>query len=339
MTDSSPTEDEHWMSLALSEGAKGLGLTSPNPPVGAVIVKDGELFASGWHQGAGKPHAEIEAIRAAGDRELRGATIYVTLEPCSTHGRTPPCVDAILKAGFARVVVSATDPNPVHQGAGFPLLREQGVEVVAGVLEEEGRNLIRYFAKRITAGRPWVLAKTAATATGKTALAPEAGRWISSEASLEDVQGWRRQCDAILVGGETFRRDNPRLTLRGQWAEGREQPLRVILTRSAELPESHHLFTDEHADRTRVHEGISLEESLRQLAEEGVSAVMLESGGRLLRTALEQGLVDELFLYVAPIIGGSAAGLQVPESSPRKIERLEVDVIGGRDLRIRGRFE
>ncbi|MDF1824862.1 MAG: bifunctional diaminohydroxyphosphoribosylaminopyrimidine deaminase/5-amino-6-(5-phosphoribosylamino)uracil reductase RibD [Verrucomicrobiales bacterium] len=334
------TEDERWMQEALHEGAKGLGLTSPNPPVGAVIVRDGTLIARGWHRKAGEAHAEVNAIAQAkeqhGEDACLGATIYVTLEPCSTHGRTPPCVNAILEAGFSRVVISSTDPNPDHVGAGFETLRSKGVEVTTGILENEGDELIRFFAKRITSGLPWVIAKTAATLDGRTTLGPEEGQWISCEASREDVQKWRRQCDAIVIGGETFRIDNPSLTLRGPYAEGREQPLRVIFTSDDLLPQTHHLFSDEHRERTRVHWSQPLEESLRSLVDEGANAVMLESGGRLLAHALHLGLVDELILYLAPRLGGGHTRLLPVDGITSELENIAVKQIGS-DLRVTGR--
>ena len=339
---SDPTsDDEHHMREALAAGAKGLGTTSPNPPVGAVVVRDGELIGHGWHERAGEAHAERRALADVvarhGAGAARGATLYVTLEPCSTHGRTPPCTDAILEAGISRVVVSATDPNPAHAGAGLDLLRAAGVEVSTGVLEKEGRDLIRFFARHITTGRPWVIAKTAATLDGRTTLPEGMGQWISNEASREDVQSWRRQCDAILVGGETFRRDNPALTLRGRWAEGRSQPWRVVLSASGDLPATHRLFTDEHRDRTIVHTGLTFAESLDRLGGLGVCAVMLESGGRLLAQALEEGLVDEVILYFAPLLGGGKSRLFPLDGLVARIEDPEYLAIGD-NLRVRGRI-
>ncbi|MEM6279847.1 MAG: bifunctional diaminohydroxyphosphoribosylaminopyrimidine deaminase/5-amino-6-(5-phosphoribosylamino)uracil reductase RibD [Verrucomicrobiota bacterium] len=331
-------EDETWMREALAEAARGVGLTSPNPPVGALIVKSGFELGRGWHKKAGEGHAEVNAIADARQRHgidsCEGATIYITLEPCSTHGRTPPCVEAIQKAGFSRVVVSSTDPNPDHAGTGFDILQEAGLDLTTGVLEKEGNDLIRFFTKRITTGLPWVIAKTAATLDGRTTLGPGEGQWISSEASREDVQKWRRQCDAILIGGETFRVDNPSLTLRGPFAEGRPQPLRVIFTSDELLPQTHHLFTDEHKDRTRVHWAQSLDESLRSLAEEGANAVLLESGGRLLAHALGEGLVDEIILYMAPRLGGGSTRLLPIDGLSTELADLEVTKIGP-DLRIR----
>lgn len=333
-------EDERHMREALAIGAQGLGTTSPNPPVGAVLVRDGEVIGRGWHERAGEPHAERYALgdaeRRHGAEAARGATLFVTLEPCSTHGRTPPCTEAILGSGIRRVVVSATDPNRAHAGAGLELLRKAGVEVVTGVLEEEGCELIRFFARHITTGLPWVIAKTAATLDGHTTLPEEMGPWISSEVAREDVQFWRRQCDAILVGGETFRRDNPALTLRGKWAEGRAQPWRVVLTSDVDLPETHRMFNDLHRNRTLVHEGISLRESLRRLGGLGVASVMLESGGRLLSHALSEGLVDEVILYLAPVLGGGGTRLIPVDGLVARLGKVEYQPIGD-NLRVRGR--
>ncbi len=325
------------MREALAEGARGLGLTSPNPPVGAVVVRNGEIVGRGWHRKAGEPHAEPEAIADAGSGACRGATLYVTLEPCSTTGRTPPCTQAIIDAKFSRVVVGTTDPNPEHAGAGLDLLREAGIEVIAGVCEEEAGELIRFFAKHISTGLPWVIAKSATTLDGKTTLPVGEGQWISSPESRRDVQRWRRQCDAILVGGETFRVDNPSLTLRGEFADGRPQPLRVVLTSDHALPGGHQLYTDEHHERTRIHKGISMRESLKRLGEEGVTSVMLESGGRLLSHALAEGLVDEVILYLAPILGGGSSKLIHDEEIVARLEHLEVEKIGP-DLRVRGKI-
>ncbi|MAS92247.1 MAG: riboflavin biosynthesis protein RibD [Verrucomicrobiales bacterium] len=333
-------EDEKWMREALTEGEKGLGLTSPNPAVGSVIVHDGQLIGKGWHHKAGTAHAEVNAIFDAqethGPNSTKGATIYVTLEPCSTFGKTPPCVEAIKEAGLARVVVGTTDPNKAHAGHGFDLLRSAGIEVETDVLKSECDHLIRFFSKHITTGMPWVIAKSAATLDGRTILPPEHGQWISCEASREDVQAWRRQCDAILIGGETLRKDNPLLTLRGKWAEGREQPLRVVVTEHTPLPGSYHLLNDEFSDRTRIHKGVSLEESLRSLGEQGVSSVLMESGGRLLAHALESKLVDEVVLYLAPILGGGPKSLIPVQKIAAELKGIEVTKID-RDIRVVGR--
>lgn len=330
------TDDECFMREAIAEGEKGLGLTSPNPPVGAIIVADGEIIGRGYHRKSGGPHAEVNAIAHATHTE--DTTIYVTLEPCSTHGQTPPCVEAIKNAGIKRVVVGATDPNPAHGGTGFQQLSDAGIEVTSGVLEEEANHLVRFFTKRITTGLPWVIAKTAMTLDGRTTLNSGETQWISSEESREDVQNWRQQCDAILVGGETFRRDNPSLTLRGPYAEGRRQPLRIVLTSSEDIPTEHHLFTDEHAALTRIHQGFTFRESLEKLANEGVNAVLLESGGRLLAHALKLGLVDEVVLYLAPRLGGGNTSLIPSRDLGVHLENMQVDLIGP-DIRIVSRVK
>lgn len=332
--------DERHMREALTEGEKGLGSTSPNPPVGAVIVRDGKTIGRGWHERAGGPHAEIyalgDALRRFGPDAARGATLYVTLEPCSTHGRTPPCTAAILAAGLRRVVVGTADPNPLHAGKGLDLLRAAGVDVVCGVAEKEARELIRFFAHHITTGLPWVIAKTAMTLDGRTTLPPGKGQWVTSKEARDNVQFWRRQCDAILVGGETFRRDNPALTLRGKWAEGRPQPWRVVLSSDPDLPETHKLFTDFHSNRTIVHEGLTLRESLARLGKLGVASVMLESGGRLFTHALSEGLVNEVILYLAPVFGGGDNRLITTDGIAGSLRDVEVSLIGP-DICVRGK--
>ena len=357
------------MKKALAEAAKGLGLTSPNPPVGAVLVRDGELIGVGYHHKAGEPHAEIEALLNANKRRIpksksakkkkktkkgaasetfdvssevesgaQGATLYVTLEPCSTVGRTGACTDAIVKAGISRVVVGCEDPNPDHVGRGLTILRKAGIEVHSGVLRNECADLIRFFAKHITTAKPWVIAKTAITLDGHTTLPKERGQWISSEKSLEDVQRIRAVCDAILVGGETLRRDNPQLTLRGKFAErDRPQPWRVVLSAEPELPKKSHLFTDEHKDRTIVYQGKTLGQALEDLGKRGVQSVMLESGGRLFAYGIAKGLIDELVLYVAPIIGGGQNRLLPVDGIVADLKDMRSKRIGP-DIKITGRL-
>lgn len=339
-SDSSAThEDRIWMQIAIHEARKGLGATSPNPPVGALVVKDDHILGRGWHHKAGEPHAEIEAFRDSLERhseeDLKGATLYVTLEPCSTKGRTPPCTNTIVDRGISRVVVGTTDPNPDHAGAGIEILQKAGIEVVSGCREDEAKHLIRFFQKHILTGRPWVIAKTAITLDGRTTLRAADGSWITARPALEDVQSLRQQVDAILVGGETVRRDNPRLTLRGDHARDREQPWRVVLTATKELPEDAKLFTDDHKDRTMVMHGHSLERALEVLGKQGVTSVMIESGGRLFAHGLANQLVDEVVIYIAPILGGGDTRLM-------PVDRLVADLLDveyhpiGRDLRVTG---
>lgn len=304
-------EDARWMRRAIEEGKRGIGRTSPNPAVGSVIVKDGIELGAGWHRGAGLPHAEREAIaavtRAHGAGALRGSSVYVTLEPCSTHGRTPPCTDGLIEAGVSRVIYAAEDPNPAHAGRADRLLEEAGVSVTRGVLAEEAAKLIRPFAKVQRTGMPWVILKTAMSLDGRITRPPGEGMWLTGEAARAEVQRLRAECEAILSSGETVRRDNPRLDLREPLlAAGREQPWRVILTRDAKsLPMDAPLFTDAHRDRTLIEDRDHPEIVLRRLvSERGVSAVLVECGGRLAAELMEAGLVDEWVGFMAPLISG-----------------------------------
>ena len=250
-----PARDEAFMQQALREARRGLGMTSPNPAVGAVIVRGGRVVARGYHRRAGLPHAEIEAIRALRTPGLaRGATIYVTLEPCSTHGRTPPCVEAIREAGFSRVVLGAIDPNPRHSGAGVEILRAAGVQVTTGICEAECRELNAPFNKWIATGVPWVIAKAGLSLDGRLTRSPGEGQWLTGPAARADAHRLRARVDAILIGANTLRADNPRLTVRG--VAGARQPWRVVLAGvGSRLPKTAHLFTDEHRARTLVLRG------------------------------------------------------------------------------------
>lgn len=300
--------DEAAMELALAEARRGIGLTAPNPPVGAVILKDHQLLGRGWHQKAGGPHAEIEALRdaAAAGHDVRGATIYVTLEPCSTHGRTPPCSSALIEAGVARVVWGARDPNPSHLGRAETLFKSAGISVSTGVLEKECQEILRPFAKRITTGLPWVIAKAGMSLDGRITRPAGEGQWLTGLAARGDAMLLRATCEAILVGAETIRQDNPSLTLRGPALQpGQPQPWRVVLTHSGNLPAEAQVFTDAHRDRTLLIQNQPLETVLRDLADRGVMSVLIEGGGQILATAFSAGLVDEVVFYTGPLISGS----------------------------------
>jgi len=311
------------MKRALRLAKKGLGLTSPNPPVGAIIVAaDESILGSGYHRRAGGA--------------LKSATLYVTLEPCSTTGKTPACTDAIIEQGFARVVYGCSDPNPDHKGRAKRLLARAGIAVTRGVLKEECRFTIRFFAKVSTTGLPWVIAKSALTLDGHTSLPPGQGPWITGKEALADVQKLRSQVDAILIGGATLRQDNPRLTLRGVHARRkRPQPWRIIVSRSGDLPSNARVFTDRHRHRTRVYEKCSLRQVLSKLVKVGVQSVMLESGGKLLGSALEANLIDEVVFYYAPIIGGGSTHAVQAQNLARRLSDMETKKFGS-DLRIRG---
>jgi diaminohydroxyphosphoribosylaminopyrimidine deaminase/5-amino-6-(5-phosphoribosylamino)uracil reductase len=298
---------EAFMREALEEAAKGAGHTSPNPAVGAVIVREGKIIARGWHRKAGLPHAEIEAISALKKPGLaRGAELYVTLEPCSTHGRTPPCCEAIIAHGFAKVLIGAVDPNPLHAGRGVELLREAGIEVKSGVLSAECTALNRAFNRWIVTRRPWVVAKAGLSVDGRLTRPPGEGQWLTSAASREAAMRLRAESDAVLIGAGTLRADNPRLTIRRgkKPAVASRQPWRVVVTRGGELPPGSHLFTDRYRDRTLVYHGQSLRAVLRDLGRREVTQVLIEGGGALLGDAFDRGLVDEVCFFIAPLLCG-----------------------------------
>ncbi len=310
-------EDARWMGLALDEARKGVGRTAPNPPVGAVIVKDGELLGKGWHRAAGRLHAEREALadvfQQHGDNAAKGATAYVTLEPCSTHGRTPPCTDGLIDAGIARVVYACVDRNPDHAGRADALLKAAGIEVLSGVCADEAAKLLRPFFKVRETGLPWVIWKSAMSLDGRITRPPGEGQWLTGEPARADVQQLRSTVDAILTSGETVRRDNPALTIRvPELLEGRQQPWRVVATDKPDtMPADAPLFADEWWERTLIRPRHDLEETLRGLVkEQGVLTVMVEAGGVFSAALFEAGLVDEVVVYYAPMLcGGPSPGL------------------------------
>lgn len=301
-------DDRKWMQLALSEARLGIGLTSPNPPVGAVIVNEGQLLGKGWHHRAGEPHAEREALADARrqNHSFAGATIYVTLEPCSSHGRTPPCTDGILEAGITRVVYGAEDPNPSHRGRAQELLTAAGVEVLTGIEKSDCEHLIRAFSKKQRTGLPWVLIKSAISLDGRITRPSGEGQWLTSAESREHVQGLRFESDAIITGGNTLRLDDPALTVRSTNFPAKLQPWRMVITRRSRssLPASLQIFTDQFADRTLVQEDGDLIGGLKQLADLGCNQVMVEAGGKLLGAFLDAGLVDEVAVFSAPMLTG-----------------------------------
>ncbi len=298
------------MELAIEEAYKGVGLTSPNPCVGAVIVKGGQLLGKGWHTQAGAPHAEREAIadaiRQHGENALRGASIYVTLEPCSTYGRTPPCTQGILEKGLCRVIYGATDPNPQHAGGAKALLMKEGVEVIENFENEACLKIIQSFSKKQKTGLPWVVLKSAMSLDGRITRPPGEGQWLSSAESRQHVQRMRFESDAIITGGNTLRIDNPALTLRGDFPQNKTQPWRMVITRGKRegLPADAVLFTDAEAHRTLVQEDGDLKAALMTLADKGCNKVLVEAGGRLMSAFLDAGLADEVALFYAPMLTG-----------------------------------
>ncbi len=291
------------MRRALHEAKKGLGSVSPNPAVGAVIVREREILAIGFHQRAGLPHAEVEAInKAGGPIACRGTTLYVTLEPCSTTGRTPPCIEAILAAGIRRTVIGAIDPNPIHRGRGLVELRKHGVEVTEGVLAAECTHLNAGFNRWIQTGRPWLIVKVAQSLDGYLTRPPTEPRWLTSERSRSLVHRLRASVDAVLVGAATIRSDDPQLTVRPQ--RGNRQPWRVIVTRSGNLPYNARVFTDPFRDRTLVFRNQAWESVLQQLGQRGITRLLVEGGGEITGELLDRDLIDEIWCFYAPFLTG-----------------------------------
>ncbi|MBQ7589613.1 MAG: bifunctional diaminohydroxyphosphoribosylaminopyrimidine deaminase/5-amino-6-(5-phosphoribosylamino)uracil reductase RibD [Verrucomicrobia bacterium] len=325
------------MRRALELAAKGRGHTSPNPMVGAVLVDaNGQLLGEGWHHRAGEAHAEVNAIADAVVRgnSIRGATLYVTLEPCSTTGRTGPCVEAILKAGIARVICAATDPNPAHQGRGLELLRQAGAEVVSGVLSEESRKLNRAFNHWIVKRTPFVTLKSAMSLDGKIATAEGESRWITGEVSRRHAMEFRVQVDAILVGVNTVQADDCALTVRLPGYEGKRLR-RIVLDSQARTPLTSKIVSDERrslttivvsenapVDRVRVlRQNVEVWQLpadaegrprisclLEKLGSESVTHLLVEGGATVADSFLRQGFVHRIHFYYAPrIIGGQKA--------------------------------
>jgi diaminohydroxyphosphoribosylaminopyrimidine deaminase/5-amino-6-(5-phosphoribosylamino)uracil reductase len=323
--------------IDLAEG--GRGLVSPNPLVGAVVGRDGEAIGEGFHRALGAPHAEVEAIRAAGDTELQGTTLYVSLEPCCHHGRTPPCTEAIVRAGIGRVVVAADDPSSHACGRGLGILRDEGVEVVVvdGELAARARLQNQPFRKRARTGRPWVLFKSAMTLDGKVATRTGDSQWISDEASRRRSHRWRAECDAVAVGIGTALADDPRLTPRVEAVarhprrvvfdslarlpldsrliqDARRMPLTVVVSRAAPRAATNSLVTHgaEVIVATGENEPARIRSALDQLGAAGVTSMLLEGGPHLAGAFLDSGEIDEIRLFLAPLLlGGRTARVPI----------------------------
>jgi diaminohydroxyphosphoribosylaminopyrimidine deaminase / 5-amino-6-(5-phosphoribosylamino)uracil reductase len=332
------TDTDHLhLARALELAERGLGKVSPNPLVGAVLVRDGEVLGEGWHERLGGPHAEVEAIRAAGGADLRGSTLYVSLEPCCHHGLTPPCTDAIVAAGISRVVVASDDPTEKANGRGLGILRDEGVEVTMadGALAGAARLVNQAFRKHARTGRPWVLFKSAMTLDGKVATRTGDSQWISSEGSRRRAHRWRSQVDAVAVGIGTALADDPQLTSRVDGVH--HQPRRVVFDSTARLPVDSKLVKEapqvpltvvvsRAAPRTATealemagadvivatgeHEPARIRSALDQLGalDSPVTSILLEGGPHLAGAFLDAGEVDEVRLFIAPLLlGGRAA--------------------------------
>jgi len=357
----SPADQQH-MAEALHLAEKGLFTATPNPRVGCVIVRDGQAVGAGWHEKTGGPHAEVLALRAAGAR-ARGATAYVSLEPCSHHGRTPPCVDALIEAGIARVVAAMQDPNSQVAGSGFARLRAAGIQVESGLMQDEARALNIGFVSRMSRGRPWVRMKIAASLDGRTALANGRSQWITGPEARRDGHAWRARACAVLTGIGTVRDDDPQLNVRE--VETTRQPLKVVVDSRLQLPLSARLLdsgkvlvaaaVDDKAGIAALQDRgaevvvlpnargkVELTELMRELARRELNEVHVEAGFKLNGSLLGAGLVDELLIYLAPsILGDSACGMfSLPEladlAQKRLVQFADVQTIGS-DLRILAR--
>ncbi|MEW5943199.1 MAG: bifunctional diaminohydroxyphosphoribosylaminopyrimidine deaminase/5-amino-6-(5-phosphoribosylamino)uracil reductase RibD [Pseudomonadota bacterium] len=351
--------DYEHMARAMRLAEKGLCTTTPNPRVGCVIVRDGAVVGAGFHHRAGEPHAEVRALREAGAR-ARGATAYVTLEPCSYHGRTPPCAEALIEAGVGRVVAAMQDPNPLVAGKGLALLRQAGIETECGLLENEACELNIGFVARMTRGRPWVRLKIAASLDGKTALSNGESRWITGADARRDAHRLRARSCAVLTGIGTVLADDPLLTVRE--VETGRQPLRVVVDSRLNMPPRAAMLavgpvlvatgsTDE-ARRERLRAAgaeilalplaqgrVDLECLLTELGRRGINEVTVEAGKTLNGALLAAGLADEFIVYLAPLLlGDKARGmLDLPELTDmgqrRELEIRELTMVG-RDMRI-----
>jgi diaminohydroxyphosphoribosylaminopyrimidine deaminase/5-amino-6-(5-phosphoribosylamino)uracil reductase len=333
----SHSSDRRFLRRTLELARLGAGLTLPNPRVGAVLVRNGRIIGEGWHRRAGTPHAEVHAVADAKKRGRRaaGATLYVSLEPCSTHGRTPPCTDLILREKIARVVFAATDPNPAHAGIAAKLLRAAGVAVSSGLLAAEAAALNRDFNWSITHRRPWVVAKIALSLDGRIVTPPGDDRWLTSPAARHAAHELRWEADAILVGAETARHDNPRLTVRLPGRRGKLQPWRVVVTRSGRLPRSLHLFSDRHRARTLVFRRRPLTAVVASLGARGVSHLLIEGGGKILTEAFRRGLVNEVAFFIAPALMGTLPRALEKLPAPIRLREVSYKPVGN-DLLCRG---
>lgn len=355
---------EYYMDLALSLAQSAQGQTAPNPMVGAVLVKDGEIVGMGAHLKAGEPHAEVHALRMAGEK-ANGATLYVTLEPCSHHGRTPPCAEAVVQAGIAQVVIAALDPNPLVAGRGMRRLQEAGIDVLFGLKEKDSVRLNEVFNKYITTGLPFVTVKTANTIDGKVATETGSSRWITGVEAREAVHQLRHQHQAILVGINTVIQDNPQLTTR--LPQGGKNPVRIIVDSKLRIPLDAYVVIDGQAptwiyttQEADLHKKEELEEKgvkvfpvspgphvdipslLAHLGGEQITSVLVEGGSQINGSFLSNRSIDKLITFIAPkVVGGSHAptsfggeGVQRMEDAI-ELENVQLKQIG-QDILIEG---
>ncbi len=359
------SEDYRYMARALQLAERGLYTTDPNPRVGCVIVKDGEIVGEGWHLRAGEPHAEIHALQAAGGK-AKGATVYLTLEPCCHHGKTPPCSSALIEAGVACVIAAMEDPHSRVAGQGLQQCRDAGIEVRTGLLQTQARALNPGFIKRMEYGRPYVRSKLAMSLDGRTAMASGESKWITSEAARRDVQRLRARSSAIVTGVGTVLADDPAMTVRLEGVE--RQPLRVVIDTHLSTPETARILkqpgstiimtcSDDHAAAERLQQAgaevvampvcsrsVDMRAVLDKLGQMEINEVLLETGATLSGSMLQAELIDEMVIYMAPILmGDSARGLfRLPglESMADKVNLEITDIRAvGNDWRISARLD
>ncbi len=323
-------DDKFFMGLALKLAGKGRGRTSPNPMVGAVIVRNNKIVGEGYHRRAGLEHAEIAALKKAGP-EAKGATLYVNLEPCNHFGKTPPCTEAIIKSGIKKVVAAMKDPNPVNNGKGNKRLKEAGIRIISGILEQDAEQLNKFFVKYITTGRPFVIVKAAQSLDGKIATRTGESKWISSEESRKFVRELRKQVDAIMVGANTVVKDNPLLTA----ASRAKQPVKIIVDTELRTPVNARILSKESpakviiaatkkAPKNKIksfaklnceililkekNKKVNLRQLMKELGKREITSVLVEGGGELIGGLVEERLVDKFLFFISPkIIGGRDA--------------------------------
>ncbi|MGA9032686.1 MAG: bifunctional diaminohydroxyphosphoribosylaminopyrimidine deaminase/5-amino-6-(5-phosphoribosylamino)uracil reductase RibD [Sulfuricaulis sp.] len=353
--------DARFMARALQLARRGMYTTDPNPRVGCVIVKDGKIIGEGWHERAGEPHAEVNALNQAGKIQAHSAGVYLTLEPCCHQGRTPPCTQALIKAGVTRVVAAMRDPNPQVAGKGIKVLESHGIRVDVGLMEKEAETLNPGFVSRMKRGRPYVRVKLAASADGRTAMANGESKWITGEAARADVQKWRARSSAILTGVSTVLADDPSLNVR-DIKTGR-QPLRVVVDSRLRMPVTARMLRGagktlvitasqdmaiteklkkagaEIADMPTQQKTVDLGRLMKHLAWLEMNEVLVEAGATLCGALLRANLVDELVLYYAPqIMGNNERGMFALTPLARMADRVNLEIMDvrpiGKDWRV-----
>lgn len=347
-------QHQYYMSRAIELAKKGRFTTRPNPNVGCVIVKDNQIIGEGFHYLAGQPHAEVFALRQAYEhyaKHLQGATAYVTLEPCSHHGRTPPCADALIKAGISRVVIAVVDPNPKVDGGGIAKLQQAGIEVIAGICEQAAYQLNEGFFKVMRGGLPFVRLKIATSLDGRTAMANGESKWITSEQSREDVQRLRAQAGAIITGSETILQDHPALNIRshqlGVNLDDIPQPLLVVLDRRQRIQMTYAWYQSQINKRPVLliqNATISLTQLLTTLKDNyQINDVLVEAGATVAASFLQQGLVDELVVYQAPCFLGNNAKPMINFTAQHIHQQIIASLVShetiGADIKLTYRFD